>query len=384
MMQKQEGKGNILLVDDQPDNLWLLEQMLGREGYDVRSFPCGQLAIAAARQDPPDLILLDIHMPEMDGYQVCSRLKADDQLNKTPVIFLSALNETGDKMKAFHSGGVDYITKPFQFDEVRARVETHCRLHRLQCELRTHNGRLEELVTVRTRELAEANSRLKILDQAKTDFLKLISHEFRTPLNGLLGVGDILLYESSPDAELRDMFEQSRQRILTILDDASVLTQIEVGMDGFVPARLSLDRMLHRAGDQAVSFARTRGVTIGPAEPTGIHVHGVEDLLVKALQSVLETAVRFADSGSAVRIVHRPGGDSAIVVIESTGRTIPPHLIGKFFDLFSVGEAIAPNGDFGLGPAVAQRILSLFGGSVTVANRESAGILLTVSAALAG
>src|SRR4029077_3409492 len=113
----------IMVVDDNPANLKLLEDMLVQAGYGVRSFPRGRLALAAAAQNPPDLILLDINMPEMNGHEVCQRLKSVPQLADTPVIFLSALNETKDKVKAFQSGGVDYISKPFQFDEVHARVE---------------------------------------------------------------------------------------------------------------------------------------------------------------------------------------------------------------------------------------------------------------------
>lgn len=379
MTANQEPKGNIMLVDDQPANLKLLDDMLRRQGHHVRSFPRGRLALAAALQNPPDLILLDINMPEMDGYEVCARLKADAGLKQIPVIFLSALNETGDKVKAFQSGGVDYITKPFQFDEVRARVDTHCRLHRLQQSLRLHNERLEELVAIRTRELAEAHARLQILDQAKTDFLKLISHEFRTPLNGLLGVGDLLLDESSPDGELRDMFEQSRRRILTILEDASVLTEIEVSKGELVCERLDLDALLDRAIAQASGFARSRQMTIEPAPPAAIFVRGVESLLVKALQSLVETAVRLSNQGGSVHVACRQAAEVAHLVIESLGRAIPPHVIPKFFNVFSIGEAITPDGDFGLGPAVAYRILSLFGGSVTVENRDCPGIRLTVS-----
>ncbi len=98
----------------------------------MRSFPLGRLALAAAMKNPPDLILLDINMPEMNGYEVCERLKSDRGALRHPVIFLSALNETEDKVKAFRSGAVDYISKPFQFEEVHARVETHLKLHHLQ------------------------------------------------------------------------------------------------------------------------------------------------------------------------------------------------------------------------------------------------------------
>jgi CheY-like chemotaxis protein len=125
-------RGNIMAVDDNPANLKLLEDMLCQSGYEVRSFPRGRLALAAADQEPPDLILLDINMPEMNGYEVCEQLKSSPRLCGVPVIFLSALNDVEDKVKGFRSGGVDYISKPFQFEEVQARVETHLKLWRAQ------------------------------------------------------------------------------------------------------------------------------------------------------------------------------------------------------------------------------------------------------------
>src|ERR1700687_1880562 len=119
-----QTRHQIMAVDDQPENLKLCEDMLGQRGYLVRSFPRGRLALASAAQHPPDLILLDINMPEMNGYEVCEQLKSTASLSGIPVIFLSALNSIEDKVKGFQSGGVDYISKPFQFEEVQARVET--------------------------------------------------------------------------------------------------------------------------------------------------------------------------------------------------------------------------------------------------------------------
>jgi response regulator RpfG family c-di-GMP phosphodiesterase len=125
-----QSQSNIMVVDDQPANLKLLEELLTHQGYSVKSFPRGRLALDAAVRTAPDLILLDINMPEMNGFEVCQRLKADERLAAVPVLFLSALQETDDKLNAFRAGGVDYITKPFQLEEVRARVETHLQLHR--------------------------------------------------------------------------------------------------------------------------------------------------------------------------------------------------------------------------------------------------------------
>lgn len=147
---------SILVVDDTIANLQLLGGMLKEHGYRVRPVPSGPLALQAAHRDPPDLILLDITMPEMNGYEVCARLKADPQLSGIPVVFISALGETMDKVKAFAIGGVDYVTKPFQCDEVRARVATHLSVRRLQRELEAHNRDLNERVQEQVREISES------------------------------------------------------------------------------------------------------------------------------------------------------------------------------------------------------------------------------------
>jgi len=133
---------SILIVDDTPANLQVLAGMLKDRKYKVRPVPNGTLALQAAQREPPDLILLDINMPEMNGYEVCEKLKADDWLKGIPVIFISALAEPLDKVRAFAFGGVDYITKPFQMEELYARVETHLKIRRLQVELEDTNTRL--------------------------------------------------------------------------------------------------------------------------------------------------------------------------------------------------------------------------------------------------
>jgi phosphoserine phosphatase RsbU/P len=134
---------SILVVDDTPANLQVLTGMLKDRGYKVRPVPSGKLALQAAERDPPDLILLDINMPDMNGFEVCEKLKANDKLKGIPVIFISALTEQLDKVKAFAIGGVDYITKPFQMEELHARVETHLKLRRIQIELEEYSHHLE-------------------------------------------------------------------------------------------------------------------------------------------------------------------------------------------------------------------------------------------------
>jgi putative nucleotidyltransferase with HDIG domain len=144
----------ILAVDDTPASLRLLTDILSSEGYQVRSAINGELALRAATAQPPQLVLLDVNMPGMDGFEVCRRMKQEPQLHDVPVIFVSALSETPDKLKGFDIGGVDYVTKPFQREELLARVRTHLELHYLQ-----HN--LEEMVEERTQSLSESEQRLK-------------------------------------------------------------------------------------------------------------------------------------------------------------------------------------------------------------------------------
>jgi sigma-B regulation protein RsbU (phosphoserine phosphatase) len=142
--RSEPQKGNILIVDDTPANLRLLSQILIEQGYHVRPVPDGRLALAAVDAEQPDLILLDIRMPEMNGFEVCECLKANARNCNIPVIFISALDAVYDKVKAFGVGGADYITKPFQVDEVLARVETHMALQRLQKQLQDANIKMTQ------------------------------------------------------------------------------------------------------------------------------------------------------------------------------------------------------------------------------------------------
>jgi DNA-binding response OmpR family regulator len=377
------AQSEIMIVDDNRANLKLLEDMLLQQGHKVFSFPVGRLALEAAKKRSPDLILLDINMPEMNGYEVCERLKSVNGLASIPVIFLSALGETEDKVKAFRAGGVDYISKPFQLEEVHARVETHLKLRGLQKASELQNERLEQAIAARTLELSIANERLRILDRSKNDFLTMISHEFRTPLQGLLGAGDMLatrIPATDENIQLQGIYKRSRRRILTILDDALLLTQIDVSGERFKSAEISsLSAMLGQAIEKTAEFASSRKVTLMPPPLDIGRVAGNEDLLIRAVQALLETAVKFSAEGEVVRLSSEAELDSRKVFVEARGRTIPSPLLAKFFDLFSIGEAITPGGDLGLSPPLAFRVLSLFGGSVSVANLEPPGIRLTIS-----
>lgn len=145
MNSETAKKGNILLVDDLPENLQLLSDLLSKLGYNVRSVTSGRMALKTIQVKPPDLILLDVKMPEMDGYQVCQALKADPETQKIPVIFISALDDVFDKVAAFEAGGADYITKPFQIAEVMARLEHQLTIQRQRILLQEEMAKQKEM-----------------------------------------------------------------------------------------------------------------------------------------------------------------------------------------------------------------------------------------------
>lgn len=155
-MNPQNTKQRVIVIDDTPANLGLLEELLVLNGFEVAAFPRGSMALIAAAEDPPDLILLDIMMPEMDGYEVCKHLKANPLNRNIPVIFISALDATDNKLRAFTDGGVDYVTKPLQQEEVLARVRTHLKLREMQQELERHNHDLENLVAEKMKEISDS------------------------------------------------------------------------------------------------------------------------------------------------------------------------------------------------------------------------------------
>jgi CheY-like chemotaxis protein len=380
-----------LIVDDIDINRMVLRVAFEAEGHTALEASDGIEALDILAREDIDAVLSDILMPRMDGYRLCHEIRTSAQLRDMPiVIYTSTYTSQSDENLARSLGADRYLKKPAPFQTVLAALHeaiamTHSAprpdaLEEIEV-LKQYSDRLVAKLEQRNIELAEANGRLTILDASKNEFLRVISHELRTPVNGLFGVGDLILEGMPPTEDNRKlyaMFKTSRQRLSSIMEDVLLLTEIDVNGKQFHSASVSLSAALISAVESATQFADSQDVKFTkPSTNMGLVV-GDEHLLARALRSLLETAVKFSAKGKVIGLALEVA-DTTRMIIQSRGMTISSTAMPKFFDIFSIGETLTPGGDLGLGPAVAHRILSLFGASVSVANLEPAGIRFTVS-----
>jgi two-component system, sensor histidine kinase and response regulator len=350
---------NILLVDDTPANLQLLSGMLRQQGYKLRPAPNGKLALRAARTLPPDLILLDIRMPEMDGYEVCERLKADPALKEIPVIFLSALSETTDKVKAFAAGGVDYVTKPFQLDEVLARVETHLAIQRQK------------------RQLQESYESLRRLEALRDSLIHMVVHDLRSPL---MVVRDFLaLLEKSETQNLSSngsrFVLQARRAVDELVEMVSSIldvSRMEAGELKPNRSRCQLDLLVREvAGGFDLSGDATGIVLEMPEQP--VEVFADPNLLSRAMRNLLGNALRYASGPNSVRAaVSSSGGEARIEIIDN-GPGIPLEYHEKIFEKFGQVEDNRPATGTGLGLTFCKFAIELQGGRIGVQSEAGKG-----------
>jgi CheY-like chemotaxis protein len=382
----------VLIVDDININRMVLRVAFEADGHTTLEAADGIEALQILAREKVDAVLSDILMPRMDGYRLCHEIRASIDLCDLPiVIYTSTYTSSSDEKLARSLGADRFLKKPAPFQtiltalhEAIAMPHTAPRPEAWQEVevLKEYSDGLVAKLEKKNIELAEANARLTILDVAKNEFLTIISHELRTPLNGLFSVGDLILAgmpHTEDNRKLQGMFKRSRQRLLSIIEDVLLLTLIDVNSEQFRSSPVSLTAAIGCAVKGATEFADSRHVKFtGPSTNLGFVV-GDEDLLARAMRSLLETAVKFSETRKSVDLTHEVVGDLTRVIIESQGLTISYTAMPKFFDVFSIGETLTPGGDLGLGPAVAHRILSLFGASVSVENIEPAGIRLTIS-----
>lgn len=360
---------DVLVVDDALANLQLLAGMLRERGYRVRPVPSGRIALQVAKAQPPDIVLLDVNMPEMNGYEACRRFKADDALKAIPIIFISALSEPFDKLEAFAAGGVDYVTKPFHLDEVRVRIETHVALRGLQIKLEGKNA-----------ELAAANDRLVKLEEARRVLSAAIVHDLKGPLAALMGNTQYLMSRQGIDEEVRevlgDMLASSggmHRMVLNLLDvarmdDAALTPRRE-------SARLAAVVEPVRAAAQI--HTRMTGHTVEIDADPEQRVDLDTDLVSRVLENLVDNAIKYAPRGSVVRVVLRgdEGGGLSLRVADS-GPGIPLDQRDRIFDRWArLDRDIERRGraSRGLGLAFCRMAVEAHGGRIWVEDNVPSG-----------
>ncbi len=336
---------SILIVDDMPANVLLLVRMLTDRGYNPRPVLSGKLALQTAREDPPDLILLDINMPEMNGFEVCEKLKADAVLKNIPVIFISALNETIDKVKAFRVGGVDYVTKPFQFEEIYARVQTH--LH------------------------------VRHLETLRDDLTHMVIHDLSNPLLVIFGLLDVLEFQeaqnlSSSTREFVTLARLSAEELRNIISSVLDVSKIGAGELRLTCEPCDLGTLIRTVLSTTHLLPGNRTVTFD-AQEEPLTVTADLGLLRRVLQNLISNAVSYTPSGGDVLITLTPSPAEVRVSVTDSGPGIAPEYHQRIFEKFGQVEDQGNRTGTGLGLTFCKLAIDALGGRIGVESEVGKG-----------
>lgn len=404
-MNPEKRKINILVVDDEPANIKVLMPVFMERGYEVRTALNGRLALASAAKRIPDLVLLDVRMPDMDGFEVCRQLKADERLRQVPVLFISALGETHDIVKGLKSGGVDYITKPFRFEEVLARVETHLSIQTLQKQLKREieerkraqqdlldlNTQLEQRVAertanlqARTMELLAAKEAAEAASIAKSKFLSNMSHELMTPLNPIMGYAQILITEKNMTPEQKELLQvvcDSCEHLKTLICDILELVNIDTCRETVEFVSFNLSELIAEVVQNIQTKARQKNLVFNYEEIEGIpaSVFGDSGKLRQVLFHLLDNAVKFTDFGSVTlraSVVQSPRSANGEMTsmekwrlrfdVLDTGVGLVAAIAEKIFEPFYQGEIEGRLIEgAGLGLTLSHKLVKLMGGRLS-------------------
>lgn len=391
--------GDILVVEDTPASLRLLTSLLSNAGYRVREAPDGELALWSARVQPPDLILLDVRMPGMDGYEVCRQLKRSEALADVPVIFLSAFDETEDKLRGFEAGGVDYITKPYNFLEVKARVAAHLQLRQLRRLLAYQNEHLQQLVDTKAQQLLrseralaaekeqrdaverEAQQRLTEIahlnrNASATVLCASLIHELTQPLAAILSnaeTAELLLGRPAPP--LTDLAEIVSDIRRDNLRASNLIQRMRAMLRKTDPVHVALDvaALVRASASLLASEARNRGIDLqAPAGDAALMVRGdavqLEQVLVNLVLNGMDAATGVAGQARIeIRAERTTSGDVAVTVCDN-GCGFADDQPQRFAAFISTKRH-----GMGLGLSISNAIILAHGGRLWAENNPGGG-----------
>ncbi|ERT09288.1 response regulator [Lyngbya aestuarii BL J] len=380
MIQSSVQPADILIVDDTPENLRLLSSMLEETGYKVRKATNGKQALKAIEAQSPDLILLDILMPEMNGYQIAKHLKSIDSTREIPIIFLSALNDTMDKVFAFDVGGVDYITKPFQMQEVLVRVRTQITLREQQKQLLDQNKKLQQEIKER-----------KKVESALRVYIHAVSHDLRNPVTGMLILLNNLLAKKSSDSpstltintNIIEQMAKSCDRQLNLLN--SLVETSDTSLQGISVNCQPLD--LVDFTQQIIAewqpvFEKNR-VILDTELPSSLPpVQADYHQIWRVFDNLISNAIKYNPPGltltlSAEIISEKKSKSKNYTqwikyTISDDGIGVKPEEAEELFELYKRGKNVGKIKGLGLGLYLCRQIINAHGGKIgVIANKNS-------------
>ncbi|MEI6427244.1 MAG: hybrid sensor histidine kinase/response regulator [Pseudanabaena sp. ELA607] len=376
----------ILVVDDTLYNIQLLYLMLSKQGYKVVKASSGREALNTANEILPDLILLDIRMPIMDGYEVCTLLKQNERTNHIPVIFISSIDNPAEKVEAFSVGGVDYINKPFQLIEVLARVETHLHLSSLQKQLQFQNQQLQ----IAAQQLQHSLEKERELNQIKSNFISVVSHEFRTPLTSIQSSAELLEHY---DWDRSEQVQQLRQiqgevrHMTDLMEDVLFLSRHEAqkntlnavpfNLIGFCTKLLRQTKALLKEehtilatffdGTSLINHQITKQkIAIEQDALPNITVIMDENVLRHILMNLLSNAIKYSPLGGLIEFDCHVNNSEVIFVVKDQGIGIPKgeqdHLFSSFYRAKNVGTLPGT----GLGLSIVKSCVDIHQGRISL------------------
>jgi two-component system, sensor histidine kinase and response regulator len=352
---------SILIVDDVPKNIQLVAKFLTKEGYKLHFAQSGEAALKQIENIDFNLILLDIMMPEMDGFEVCRKIKENKKSQLTPVIFITAKTDEEGIRKGFSSGGVDYITKPFNAEELLARVQTHIRLQSRENELRE-------------------------LNSTKDTILSIISHDLKTPFFNIMGLGEILLnsfsdFSETEKKELITNIVDSARASHNLLDNLLNWIRMQTGKIAFFPTKFELNSMVHGNIGLAKLQSDNKGVKLVYHEHDIIQVFADENMVNTILRNLLNNAIKYTGTGGKIEVFTVDSGNEAIISVKDTGVGIPKDKIDK---LFIYGQAASTPGTnlemgSGFGLIISNDFVRLNNGKLVVNSEIDKGTTFSFS-----
>lgn len=358
-LNDSHSKGVVLVADDSATNLDILHRILSRGGYDVILAEDGIEALEAVKKVKPDLILLDVDMPKMDGFSVCQRIKADEKTAHIPVIFISALDELGDKVRAFEVGAVDYVIKPFKVEELMMRVASQILLAHQQQEI------------------------LK-LSEIKDHLIRTVSHDLKNPIHIVMGYAGLLLdaNDLSADqiAEMALQIHKSADKMYRLVTNLLDLTQIEAGvMWDFKP--VTLNSIIEDVLLEHIITAQQKDIAIYWEPPTdNISVNGDPMRLQQVFNNLITNAIKYTPAFGKIHLEMWKDDSHAFISVKDTGLGIPeadmPHIFEKFYRVNSTIHREQEG--TGLGLSIIYVIVQEHGGVVHVDSIEGQGSIFTV------